>query len=618
MPWSATRRPVSVPPEEIIPGAGKSTIPFKLQGHLDETMELLAQLPRRQLVVLGEPGAGKSALAMLLTLELLKRREPSDPVPVLFPLLSWNPAVTQLEDWISDRLATDYPAIRETALFGANAPERLTVQGRIFAVLDGLDEMPIGARPLALAEISRVWAGRPLVLTCRTAEFELAVKDGRPLAGAAVIELEPVPIDDRLAYFREGENAAHRDRWDHVATVLHDGQDKELIGALSTPLMVSLARVVYQDGDPDELLDRTRLPDRDAIEDRLLDALLPVAYGARTSNASALVATASRRNRWSEAQARRWLTFLARDLTRRSTWDIAWWEIYRAVPWKAARTAFVLLIALWGFVLAASVSAIAFSPYVSALVAPLVAIAAGLTAMIPAFFGSIPDLPADFIVYVGFARSRNEAIGIFISGGLVPGIGVGLLTAFSADPVLGALAGSICGILGSLTAGTVRWSRRAAWTTAPNPVAVLKADRRTTLIHWIVAGILLGLTVGVILGQGRGIAVALSTGLLTAVIFGWGASSGTAYAWFVTTRIWLSMRGMLPWHLMAFLDDAHQRGVLRQFGAVYQFRHGRLQTRLASGIVDEAEGIVEIVGQWVGGGDDLQVGLDPDGPKAAG
>ena len=41
-------------------------------------------------------------------------------------------------------------------------------------------------------------------------------------------------------------------------------------------------------------------------------------------------------------------------------------------------------------------------------------------------------------------------------------------------------------------------------------------------------------------------------------------------------------RNRLPWQLMAFLADAHQRGVLRQAGAVYQFRHIELQHRLAN------------------------------------
>lgn len=48
------------------------------------------------------------------------------------------------------------------------------------------------------------------------------------------------------------------------------------------------------------------------------------------------------------------------------------------------------------------------------------------------------------------------------------------------------------------------------------------------------------------------------------------------------TRRWLALRRRLPWSLMGFLSDAHRRGVLRQAGAVYQFRHIEMQDRLAS------------------------------------
>ncbi|SFW78052.1 hypothetical protein [Amycolatopsis australiensis] len=44
---------------------------------------------------------------------------------------------------------------------------------------------------------------------------------------------------------------------------------------------------------------------------------------------------------------------------------------------------------------------------------------------------------------------------------------------------------------------------------------------------------------------------------------------------------WLAVTGRLPWRLMHFLDDAHRRGVLRQAGGVYQFRHASVQERLA-------------------------------------
>ena len=50
---------------------------------------------------------------------------------------------------------------------------------------------------------------------------------------------------------------------------------------------------------------------------------------------------------------------------------------------------------------------------------------------------------------------------------------------------------------------------------------------------------------------------------------------------YVITLWLLAARRKLPWRLLRFLEDAHRRGVLRQQGATYQFRHARLHERLA-------------------------------------
>jgi hypothetical protein len=54
--------------------------------------------------------------------------------------------------------------------------------------------------------------------------------------------------------------------------------------------------------------------------------------------------------------------------------------------------------------------------------------------------------------------------------------------------------------------------------------------------------------------------------------------AGQGYA---DARFWLAITGRLPWRTMAFLSEAHRLGVLRQAGAVYQFRHLSLQENLA-------------------------------------
>jgi len=71
-------------------------------------------------------------------------------------------------------------------------------------------------------------------------------------------------------------------------------------------------------------------------------------------------------------------------------------------------------------------------------------------------------------------------------------------------------------------------------------------------------------------------------GLIVGSMVGFGASSSQAtWSAYTSARIWLARRDQLPWSLMNFLEDSHQRGVLRQAGAVYQFRHIELQHRLA-------------------------------------
>jgi hypothetical protein len=78
-------------------------------------------------------------------------------------------------------------------------------------------------------------------------------------------------------------------------------------------------------------------------------------------------------------------------------------------------------------------------------------------------------------------------------------------------------------------------------------------------------------------------------------VFGFDPAAGVAYAvvavvmvgllrasgQLLWVRVWFGSRGSLPWRVASFLEDAHRRGVLRQVGTAYQFRHARLQDHLA-------------------------------------
>jgi hypothetical protein len=97
----------------------------------------------------------------------------------------------------------------------------------------------------------------------------------------------------------------------------------------------------------------------------------------------------------------------------------------------------------------------------------------------------------------------------------------------------------------------------------------LARDRQMALLLMLAVGLAVGLGLGVGLGLAVGLGLVVST-------------PKTAWPSYMIAKGWLALHHRLPWPLMSFLADAHQRGVLRQAGAVYQFRHIDLQHRLAT------------------------------------
>ena len=89
-------------------------------------------------------------------------------------------------------------------------------------------------------------------------------------------------------------------------------------------------------------------------------------------------------------------------------------------------------------------------------------------------------------------------------------------------------------------------------------------------------------TVAVVIGIGYGAVLGPAPGLAAGLMIALGHGTTTAWGrWVVLVRIWLPLRGRAPWAMIAFLEDACERGVPRQAGAVYQLRHDRIQTQLA-------------------------------------
>lgn len=660
--WQVTPRArATMPTWASIRGApGAGSVP--LDGTYDRVADIFthSDTPDR-LVVLGDPGAGKSMLVLALTVELLRLRAATDAVPVLLPVAGWDPN-QPLDDWIADRLAANNRplarAVQASDGTRRSLARELVAAGRILPVLDGLDEMNPASHAAALAAIANAPAGGlRFVLTCRTAPYENAVIDGGPLPGTPVIELQPLRPAEVTRYLLDGTDQP-QPRWDAVISELTGSAASPLTHALSTPLMVWLARAVYHHRAtaPTQLLTAAWATTQSGIEQYLLDRLIPAVYTSATGGHPARTSTQA-------DQAHHYLTYLAEHLNTRQTYNLAWWQLHKALHRPLAELAGGLATGLmvgltvglvaglpvdlrlglgFGFGLA---FALAFG-LVSGLGIRLQAgLVGGLLASLLAWLLTrLTVYPAHRILPV----YPEDKIEDWLVAGLAAGAAAGLLAGFAAarsgkDTLRSAklirptsstlLAGLVAGLIPTLVAGL---APALIYTFTPEPfLDIFSLDSQPGLPSELVTGFVDGLDVGLPAGLVAGLAfvVTLSRtvddgekaitpsvlladdrsatwmgGASLAVAFGFafvlvgqvilaaepekllvvglavGLMAGLSGVWwrFCLTRLLLAAAGLTPLRLMTFLSEAHERGILRQAGGVYQFRHSRLQDRLAN------------------------------------
>ncbi|WP_052441633.1 helix-turn-helix domain-containing protein [Streptacidiphilus anmyonensis] len=643
--------------------AGAVTAPVPLDGTLAQIVSLYRSVPSGRLVVLGEAGSGKSVLAMRFVLDHLASRRADDPVPVLFTIGGWDPTATGLRDWLVERLLRDHPslAVRVPGRRVSRAAA-LVDAGAILPVLDGFDELAQGLRRAALQALNEV--ALPLLLTSRTEQFADACRS-ELLRGAAGIELCGLTADDLVHYLpRTARPSLHGEPtesaasvWDPVLDALRERPDSlpgaNLATALSTPLMVLLARTLYSetpDQDPAVLLDTDRFPTPRALEEHLLAGFVPTVYRPRPPGGAPGPAQQPRRT-WHPTAVRRYLRHLAGHLDRsghldppghldrpgrdhrpgqRGRQDLAWWQLAGTVGLSLRILAVVLACTVVTIGSTALVSAAMTAsglgrwitpgagPLSGLTAGPIIGLAFGLAYGIAVAGGRVAFEPSRVrLRFPGRRRRTGDASGRRVRTASLTGLLIGFVVGVAYGPsarTLGVtprqghgtpltltdalLVGSLFdGVTFALAIGFALGLMAALEApldpgAAATAIGLLAVNRTTVLRQALLVAPLVTLTVAVLmrllqhllrpgppytLGQVLvfGAEFGLTTTLCYALVFtAWGQ-------WILFTRLLLPLTGRLPWATLAFLEDAYRRGVLRQVGAVYQFRHARLQHHLA-------------------------------------
>jgi hypothetical protein len=618
-------------------------------GKLAELYSLYCHPEVDDIIVLGEPGAGKSGLLIQLLLEALRAREQAPegsrydiPVPMLLTLGDWNPGQQGLVDWADRVLRRDYgPAVTSD---GVSIYRELLADGRIALFLDGLDEMP---REVWHAAAQRIQEAAHLRVVF-SARLE-AAREGQ-MAYAAQIVLEPVGVQDAAAYLQSAcDPRIHPDLWEDVAKRLVQTPDSVPATTLSTPLMLTLALNAFDHtgDDPLALFDETRFPDAASVERFLVSQIIPVAYppidgvGRKSSGPTAELA---------ERNLRAIATRMG------DTRDLAWWRIRRWTP--AVAPALVCL----GFMCAVGFDAGVLGGLDLGLTMGLpgaaAAAAAGAATARVAMRrgrgqtrGAGPRLLVAGLVGFSFGACMvlvprledgrySAGVGTAALGaalGALGGVAVGILAAHDGPLVAtprqvsrrDALFGGVAGLITGLTYGLaesnwigiglgivaalgfmigIAWTRPSDFPEGgATPLSSFRRDLRGAALLTAIVSITATGTFAVVLSGRHSLIASIyeAAGLSFpfALLIGIATSQACAL---VITSWWLHLRSnSFPRTLLSmggasadvpvgqeakaagFLEDAHRRDIFRSVGTLYQFRHASLQDQLRA---DNASG----------------------------
>lgn len=546
-----------------------------------------------RLVILGEPGSGKTVLALRLAEKLIENHSVSAPVPVVFTLRTWNEPTAGWRQWLADTLAERYPQLGMQRNGGITLAHELVNHDRILPVLDGLDELPLQLRA---AVVEQLPSDGPVILTSTAEGYTAAVEAAGPVPGAEEITLGEVDGHELARYLPQSSHAdwapvvGLSNSENPAATAVRD--------ALRTPLMIALARDVHR-ANPAELLKVAADGSSATVKHHLLNELVPTVYFKKLSEPQRKRRCSSREWHTSDEEDQETTRKYVRTLAKlaaddRSGGVLAWWRLYATVP-RGFRAGAIGTFYLLTGLIAAALAQGAYSwtggsgTQILFLSLPAVA-AAALIRTVQALRDH--TLPSPVHVRLRF-RGRTvkvfkEAAYVFICVKSSLFLVKLQATATGQGAVL-RLATTITVGLGLAIASThmLRQFLQAPLRldAVPSTPTTFAAERHSLLLASVIVLISTVLGLGVVALAAfhytrwalMVVAFAVPVRLATAVL-------STAYGRFcLVTRPYFALTGRLPWPVVDFLDDAACRGVLRQIGPVYVFHHALLLRALLGG-----------------------------------
>jgi hypothetical protein len=188
----------------------------------------------RTLLILGEPGAGKTNTLLKLAEDLIVRTEPDlrQPIPVVFNLSSWTSDLKNIEQWLVQDLYEKYEVSE------ALGKDWIKTESLIL-LLDGLDEVKAEQRNAcvqALNHFIQTHGTTEIAICCRIRDYQALTVRLKLRSAICIQPLTPKQINSYFEQVGEPLSALKK--------VLQE--DRALQELATSPLILSIMSLAYE------------------------------------------------------------------------------------------------------------------------------------------------------------------------------------------------------------------------------------------------------------------------------------------------------------------------------------------------------------------------------------
>ncbi|MGD1949832.1 MAG: protein kinase [Leptolyngbyaceae cyanobacterium] len=534
---------------------GQSPQPLPAGAQASHVFEAIGE--GRTLLILGEPGAGKTTTLLSLARQLLDRVNTHQRLPVIFNLSSWLKG--PIEQWLVKELNSKYQVPKAIGRGWVD-------EQQLLLLLDGLDEVLLERRSACVEALNQFHQdyGPEMVVCCRLHDYEVLPQK---LGFQAALYLRPLTDEQILTYLNRPDQGLtglksllERDAAIQDATT-------SLRSLARSPLILNIMVLTYQGMPPKEILQLGRSAHPADYQQQLFDAYIQRMLERRPPGAA-----------YSSAQIKAWLMSLAQRLVNTSQTVFL---IERIQPdWLEPEARRLYVVGLW-----CSFFAIAtlLGAQVLALDRLLLAVLLG-GLICSRIFGVSHITPAETLRW-SWQKARNNlllglTLGSLLGWCLKVGFGFifgdGLCLRNGTCLINHSLIGLSFGATLGLTFGLIRGfsGKRVGTTSRPN--AGIGQSARNSTLFALVSAVALYIP-GLLLGNTKA-----SFWAATGLAFGFAAGGGEAVIKHVLLRIILTLQGITPWNYSKFLDYATASIFLQKVGGGYLFVHRLLLDHFVS------------------------------------